>query len=120
MSFPPSGDLPDPGIEGAFARAFFTTSAPLGSPEVLVTPHFHFVLITPHFHFVTICRCSVIHSCPTFCDPMDCRMPGFPVHHLPELAQTRVHLVSVAIQPSHLLSSPSLPAFYLSQYQGLL
>ena len=41
------------------------------------------------------------------------------VHHLPELAQTRVHLVSVAIQLSHLLSSPSPPAFDLSQYQGL-
>ena len=32
---------------------------------------------------------SVAHSCPTLCDPMDCRTPGFPVHHqLPELAQT--------------------------------
>ena len=31
-----------------------------------------------------------------------------PVHHqLPELAQTHVHQVSDAIQPSHLLSSPS-------------
>ena len=40
------------------------------------------------------------------CDPMDCSMPGFLVyHHLPELAQTHVHLVSDAIQPSHPLSS---------------
>ena len=53
-------------------------------------------------------------------DPMDCSMPGFPVHYqLPELAQTHVHGVSVAIQPSHLLLSPSPPAFSLSQYQGL-
>ena len=46
-------------------------------------------------------------------------MPDFPVHHqLPELAQTHVHLVGDAIQPSHPLSSPSLPAFNLSQHQG--
>ena len=49
---------------------------------------------------------------------MDCSTPGFPVHHpLPELAQTHVHRVSDAIQPSHPLS-PS-PAFNLSQHQGL-
>ena len=35
---------------------------------------------------------SVAQLCPTVCDPMDCSMPGFPVHHqLPELAQTHVH-----------------------------
>ena len=50
---------------------------------------------------------------------MDCSIPGFPVYHqLPELAQTHVHWVSDAIQPSHPLSSPS-PAFSLSQHQGL-
>ena len=50
----------------------------------------------------------------TLCDPMDCRMPGFPVHHqLPELTQTHVHRVSDANQPSHPLLSPS-PAFNLS------
>ena len=47
-------------------------------------------------------------------------MPGFPVlHHFPELAQTHVHWISDAIQPPHLLSSPSPPAFNLSQHQGL-
>ena len=51
---------------------------------------------------------------------MDCSMPGHPVHHyLPELNQTHVHWVSDAIQPSHPLSSPSPPAFSLSQYQSL-
>ena len=55
------------------------------------------------------------------CNPMDCSTPGFPVHHqLPELTQTHVHWVSDAIQPSHPLSSPSLPAFNISQHQGLL
>ena len=38
---------------------------------------------------------SVVQSCPTLCDPMDCSMPGSPVlHHLPEFAQTHVHWVS--------------------------
>ena len=51
---------------------------------------------------------------------MDCSTPGFPVHHqLPELAQTHLHRVSDAIQPSHPLSSPSPPAFNLFQHQGL-
>ena len=48
---------------------------------------------------------------------MDCSTPVFPVlPHLPELAQTHVHWVGDAIQPSHPLSSPSPPAFNLSQY----
>ena len=57
------------------------------------------------------CCCSVTQLCLTLCDPMDCSMPGLPVHHqLPELAQTHVHQVGDAIQPSHPLLSPSLPA----------
>ena len=63
---------------------------------------------------------SVTQLCLTLCDSMDCSTPGFPVHHqLLELAQTHVHRVSEAIQPSHPLSSPSPPAFNLSQHQGL-
>ena len=63
---------------------------------------------------------SVTQSCLTLCNPMDCSIPGFPVHHqLPELVQTHVHQVGDAIQPSHSLSSPSPPAFNLSQHQGL-
>ena len=51
---------------------------------------------------------SVAQSCPTLCSPMDCRTPGFPVHHrLPELTQTHVDWVGDAIKPSHPLSSPS-------------
>ena len=54
------------------------------------------------------------------CNPMDCSMPSFLVHHqLPELAQTHVHRVSDAIQPPHPLLFPSPPTFNLSQHQDL-
>ena len=66
------------------------------------------------------CYCSVPKLCLTLCDPMDCSMPGSPIlHYLPEFAQTHVHRVSDAIQPSHPLLPPSPPAFNLSQHQGL-
>ena len=62
---------------------------------------------------------SGAQSCLTLCDPMNCSTPGFPVHHqLLELAQTHVHQVGDAIEPFHPLSSPSPPAFNLSQHQG--
>ena len=62
----------------------------------------------------------VTQSCLSLCDPMDWSMPGFPVHHqLLELTQAHVHWVGDGIQPSHPLSSPSPPAFNLSQHQGL-
>jgi len=68
-------------------------------------------------------KCTLLFlflSCVRLCNPMVCSTPGFPVlHHLLELAQIHVHWVSDAIQPSHPLSSPSPPAFYFSQYQGL-
>ena len=63
---------------------------------------------------------SSAQLCPILCNPMDCSTPSFPVHHqLPELVQTHVHQVGDAIQPSHPLSTPSPPAFNLSQHQGL-
>ena len=63
---------------------------------------------------------SVTQPCPTLCDPMNHNMPGLPVHHqLQEFTQTHVHWVGDAIQPSHPLSSPSLPAPNPSQHQGL-
>ena len=50
---------------------------------------------------------------------MNCSMPGFPVlHHLLELTQTHAHQVGDAIQPSHSLSPPSLPALSLLQHQS--
>ena len=69
---------------------------------------------------LTVQFSSVAQLCPTLCEPMDCSMPGFPVHHqLPELTQIHVYRVSDAIQPSHPLSSPSLRVFNLSQHQDL-
>ena len=63
---------------------------------------------------------SVAQLCPILCNPMDCSTPDFPVHYqLPELAQTHDHPVGDAIHPSHPLSSPSPPAFNLSQHEGL-
>ena len=47
-------------------------------------------------------------------------MPGIPVlHRLLKIVQIHVHWVGDAIWPSHPLSSPSPPAFNLSQHQGL-
>ena len=74
------------------------------------------------------CCCSGAKSCPTLCDPMNCSTPGFPVlYYLPEFAefaQTHIHLVGDAIQPSHPLvtpfsscpqSFPALGSFPMSQ-----
>ena len=83
------------------------------------------VILIPHqialglVKWKSLCGCSVIKSCLTLWNAMDCNTPGFPVlHHLLEFVQTHVHWVGDAIQPSYPLSSPS-PAFSLSQHQGL-
>ena len=64
--------------------------------------------------------CSVAELCPTLCDPLDCSSQASLsfTHCLPEFAQTHVHWVSDAIQPSHPLSPPSPPALSLSQHQS--
>ena len=63
---------------------------------------------------------SVAQSCPTLCDPMNRSTPGLPVHHqFLKTAQTHINQVGDAIQPSHPLSTPSPPAFNLSQHQRL-
>ena len=89
---------------------------PYGSPECRLELHVqNSEKPTNHEAFLFVQFSSVAQSCPTLCDPMDTQ--GLPVHHqLPELAQTHVHWVSDAIPPSHLLSSPSPPAFNLSQH----
>ena len=89
-------------------------SKPAKQPSPSHSPSRDFFLL-----HTSIC-CSVAKLCLTLCDPMDGSMPGFPVlHHLPELAQIDIHWVGDIIQPSHPLSSPSPPAFNLSQHQDL-
>ena len=85
--------------------------------------HVHFKILQSVEH---VCQeigdqfSSVTQTCPNLCNSMNCSMPGLPVcHQLPESTQTHVHWVSDAIQPSHPLSTPSPPAFNLSQHQGL-
>ena len=77
--------------------------------------------VGPSWYLFYICSCcSVSKSYLTLCDPMNCSTPCFPVLHcLPEFAQTHVHWVSFASQPSHPILSPSPPALSLSQHQGL-
>ena len=63
---------------------------------------------------------QVAQLSPILCDPIHCSMPSFPVHHqLPKFAQIHVHRFDDAIQPSHSLLPPSLPALNLSQHQSL-
>ena len=56
---------------------------------------------------VFYCCCLGTKLCPTLYHPVDCSTPGFPVlHQLLEFAQTPVHRVGEAIQPSHPLPPP--------------
>ena len=53
---------------------------------------------------------SVAQSYLTVCDPVDCSMPGYPVHHqLPEFTQTHVHWVKSALPSNHLCCPLLLP-----------
>ena len=109
LPFPSPGDLPHPGIEpGSPAlQADALPSEPPGKP-IYQAPSLDSIQFS-----------SVAQSCPTLCDPMNSSTPGLPVHHqLQEFNQTHVHQVSDAIQPSHPLSSPSLPAPSPSQHQN--
>ena len=73
---------------------------------LLLPVSFDFLLL--HSRVLSVQFSSVTQSCLTLCDPMNCSMPGLPVHHkLPEFTQTHAHRVGDAIQPSHPLSSPS-------------
>ena len=62
--------------------------------------------------------CSVAQSCPALCDPTDCSTPGFPSF---SISRSLLKLMSIeSVMPSkHPLSSPSPPAFNLSQHEGL-
>ena len=69
-------------------------------------------------HSVIMCCCSVAQSCLTLCDSMDSTQPSLSFI----ISQSLLKLMSIElVMPSNhlILSSPSLPAFYLSQHQGL-
>ena len=98
LPFLSPGELPDPRIEprSPALQADSLPSEPPGKP------------------------CSVAKLCSTFCDLMDCSRPGFPVfHYLLKCAQTHIHWVRAAIQPSHILLLPSPTALNPSQHKGL-
>ena len=135
------GDLPDPGMKPrlvlpADSTVWATREVPAktkGSSQIQEEnpPFFSGVPVAPSTDKTYHIQCKeeklgvqsimAVHfsrSVESYC--LNCSTPGFPVHHqLPELAQTHVHRVGDAIQPSNPLSSPSPPAFNLSQHQGL-
>ena len=77
-------------------------------------------LISQAVILIVIYCCSVAQLCLTLCNSMSYSTPGLPVlHHLLQLAQTHVHWVGDATQPSSPLSSPASPYFNLSQHQSL-
>ena len=86
MPIPPPGDLPNPEFKPASPaspalKVDSLPTEPLGKPLELC-----------------FCRCSIIKSCPTLHDLMDCSTPGIPVHHhLLEFAQVHVHCIREAI-----------------------
>ena len=81
----------------------------------------YFSVYMPYTCFSSVQFSSVAQSCPTFCNPMDCSMPGLPVHQqLLGFTQTHVQWVSDAIQPSHPLSSPFFPSSIIPSIERLL
>ena len=108
LPFPSLGDLPDPLTQGS-------------NLPFLCLLYYRWVLYLwatgkPAYMYIS----SVAQSCPTLSDPMNCSMPGLPVHHqFPEFTQIHIHWVGDAIQPSHPLSSPLPPAPNPSQHQSL-
>ena len=67
------GNLPQPGTEPRFIYHLSHQGSPI--------------------YCFTCCCCSVTHSCPTLCDPIDCSTPGLPVlHHLPKFAQVLINI----------------------------
>ena len=76
------------------------------------------IYISIHFYDIEVCCCC--YSGMSHSDPVDYSMPGLPVLHcLLHFTQTHVHWIGDTVQPSQSLSSPSPPAFSLSQHQGL-
>ena len=94
-------------------QGVYSVQAALFSPSLNVS--LSTLWLFPQVRFFPFQFSSVTQLCLTLCDPINCSLPGFPVYHqLLEIAQTHVHWVGDAIQSSHPLLSPSLPAFSLS------
>ena len=80
----------------------------------------HTYFLLPNDQYRHCCCCLVAKLCPTLCDPMDWGRQDFPaLHYLPEFAQTHVHWVGDAIQPSHPQLPPSPLVLNFSQHWGL-
>ena len=95
---------------------YFTSSKyPLDWQRILIIPNRDQKTRNWYLHSVKgFSSVQLLSRVSTLCNHIDCSIPDLPVHHqLSEFAQTHVHQVSDAIQPSHPLSSPS-PAFDLS------
>ena len=102
-------DSATPGTAAHQASLLYTISL-----NLLKLMYIESVKSSKHHEFSSVQFSSVTQSCPTLCDPMNCSMPGPPVHHqLLEFTQTHVHQLSDAIQPSilcrPLLLLPSIP-----------
>ena len=121
-STPGSGIFPEEGSSNPLRYSFLENSRDRGAWWATL----HGVASSQMIQWLSRQACALQFSsatqpCPTLCDPMDCSMPDFPVHHqFLKLAQASVHRVSDAIQSSYPLSSPSPPVFNLSQHQGLI
>ena len=90
-------------------------------PDIYLLPILSSLILGKLSHLSVLPYLCCVHftlvsqSCLTLCDRRDCSRPGFPVYHLlPELAQTPVHRVGDAIQPTYPLSSTWLPAIKIS------
>ena len=96
----------------------------ISAPVIPFSSRFQFFQCASLFKWVSSSHSvqfsSLSQSCPTLCDPMNCSIPGLPVHHqLTEFTQTHIHRAGDAIQPSHPLSSPSPPSPNPSKHQSL-
>ena len=96
-----------------------TSFTPLSSAYTRAVD-FQIFTFTQFCLFSSVQFSSVSQSCLTLCDPMNCCMPGHPVHHqLPQFTQTHIHRVGDVFHGSHPLSSPSPPAPNPSQHHSL-
>ena len=81
-----------------------------GCIRTSVAPEYIFFILLTFIEAMPYCCCSVAQLCPTLRDPMSCSTPGFPVlHHHPQLAQTHIHWIGDAIQPSYPRAVPKPP-----------